>query len=610
MRSLLAALPILGLLGFLHPALGLQLGDAYPDKARFAPSEPVHVMVELAGAPSGGEQLSASIAQLGRTVGQCGSIQLKPDSSRTQALACTVPDKDFQGYLVAVRLADAKGAILGERETAIDISSDWKRFPRYGYLAHYNVREGADPPAWIAELNRFHINGLEFYDFQFRHDQPLAGTVAHPDASWKDIAGRPVDAAIVRGFIDQAHQYNMMAMAYNSSYSAYDDVFTNRKDQLPLKWAIWTTPDGPRTAATAKNLQLQNTNGWSTNRLYYMNQNDGEWQKHLFGQMHNLFEVYPFDGWHVDTFGDKGGYAFDGAPVDFISGFRNFIDNAHDTLHTRIVFNAVATQGQERIARSTAEFVYSELWEDNETFAGILTATEQVHFANPRDGFVIAAYLHKEPETSPIPEGKEFNMPSVLLTDAAIFANSAAHIELGDGNRMLNREYFPKDTRLSVSPELHLALRHYYDFLTAYENYLRDDVSFEPCDVHVKIANQVTNPVAVPNTIWTLARVKDDVTIVHLINLIGSNDPHWRDVWMKRPAPPELQDLNVAISSAKPIESVGWASPDVDGGKFHSIPFRVRKDEKTSWIEFTVPSLEYWDSIFLAAPQSPAESAH
>ncbi len=79
---------------------------------------------------------------------------------------------------------------------------------------------------------------------------------------------------------------------------------------------------------------------------------------------------------------------------------------------------------------------------------------------------------------------------------------------------------------------------------------------------------------------------------------------------MKRPAPPELQDLNVRISFPKPIESVGWASPDVDGGKFHSIPFRVHKDENTSWIEFTVPSLEYWDSIFLAASKSLAESAH
>jgi dextranase len=610
MRFLFAALSIFGPLGFLHPALGLQIGDAYPDKARFAPSDPVRIVVELAGALSGGEQLSASLAQLGQTVGRCKPIQLKPDASRTQILACTVPNKDFQGYLVTVQLSDTKGTILDERETAIDISSDWKRFPRYGYLAHYNVAEGADPPAWIADLNRFHINGLEFYDFQFRHDRPLAGTVEHPDARWKDIAGRLVDAAIVRGFIDQAHRYNMMAMAYNSSYSAYDDVFTNPKDNLPLRWGIWTSPDSARTAATAKNLQLQNTSGWSTDRLYYMNQNDGEWQQHLFGQMHNLFEVYPFDGWHVDTFGDKGGYAFNGAPVDFISGFRDFIDNAHDKLHTRIVFNAVATQGQERIARSAAEFVYSELWEDNETFAGILTATEQVHYANPRDGFVIAAYLHKEPETGPAPEGKEFNVPSVLLTDAAIFANSAAHIELGDGNRMLNREYFPKDTRLSVSPDLRLALRHYYDYLTAYENYLRDDVSFDPCDVNVRIAKQVTNPVAVPNTIWTLARAKDNVIIVHLINLLGSNDPHWRDVWLKRPAPPKLQPLEVEISSPKSVESVGWASPDVDGGKFHSIPFRSRTEGSSVWIGITLPSLEYWDSIFLASPKSFTESEH
>jgi dextranase len=79
---------------------------------------------------------------------------------------------------------------------------------------------------------------------------------------------------------------------------------------------------------------------------------------------------------------------------------------------------------------------------------------------------------------------------------------------------------------------------------------------------------------------------------------------------MKRPVPPVLKDLNIEVSSPKPIESVGWASPDVDGGKFHSIPFRIRNDDNTSWIEFTVPSLLYWDSIFLASPQSPPEYAH
>ncbi len=599
MRLLLSLLFVLSVPGASVHALGIQLVDAYPDKARYAPSDPVKLVVELNGKADGTEQISASIWRLGQTVGQCEPIRLAPGAERTQVLHCFPPHEDYQGYLVTVRLSGADGQTLGERHTAIDISSDWKRFPRYGYLAHYNASEGTDPRSWIAELNRFHINGLEFYDFQYRHDQPLAGAVEHPAASWKDIAGRTVDGAMVRGLIDQAHHFNMMAMAYNASYSAYDDVFTRSQDRLPLKWAIWDTPDGPRTVATAKSLELHNTSGWSTHRLYYMNQNNPGWQQYLFGQMHDLFEVYPFDGWHVDTFGEKGGYAFDGSAVDYIAGFRSFIDHASATLHKRIVFNAVGTLGQERIARSAADFVYSELWEDHETFASILLTAEQVHFANPEDGFVIAAYVHKAPQTGPVPTARQFNLPSVLLADSAIFASGAAHIELGDGDRMLSREYFPDDTRLSVSPALYNALRHYYDYLTAYEDYLRDDVDVDPCGVEVRIPDQVTNPLAVPNTIWTIARRKDNTTVIHLINLLGSNDPHWRDVMMTRPEPPTLQNLQVQVSSPETIRSVGWASPDFDGGQFHSIPFQVRKDGKSTWIEFTLPKLQYWDTIFI-----------
>ena len=581
---------------FIH-ALDIRLVDAYPDKARYAPSAPVKLVVELDGQSQGTELVSASIWKLGQEVGQCDSIRLKPGPATTQTLLCMLPPEDYRGYLATVRLADAAGRTLEERHTAIDVSSDWKRFPRYGYLAHYNANEGTDPQSWMAELNRFHINGLEFYDFQFRHDQPLAGTVEHPAASWKDIAGRPVDGATVRGLIDQAHRYNMMAMAYNASYSAYDDVFTRPQNQFPLKWAIWKTADGPRTVATAKRLELQNTSGWSTNRLFYMNQNDPEWQQYIFGQMRNLFAVYPFDGWHVDTFGDQGGYGFDGSSVDFIAGFRSFIDHASSALHKRILFNAVGTLGQERVARSSADFVYSELWEDQETFAGILLASEQVHYANPKDGFVIAAYLNTEHEPGPVPPEKQFNMPSVLLADAAIFASGAAHIELGDGDRMLSNVYFPADTRLSISPALREALRHYYDFLTAYENYLRDDV--EPDGVEVKILDQTTNPLGVPNTVWTISRRKDKTTMIHLINLLGSNDPHWRDVMMTRPEPPSLRNLQVQVSSSKAIRSVGWASPDFDGGQFHSIPFQVHKNRKAESVEFTLPQLHYWDTIFI-----------
>ena len=162
---------------------------------------------------------------------------------------------------------------------------------------------------------------------------------------------------------------------------------------------------------------------------------------------------------------------------------------------------------------------------------------------------------------------------------------------------MLSSEYFPADTRLSVSAPLHESLRHYYDYLTAYENYLRDGV--EPSDADVEVIDQTTNPLGVPNSIWTIARQKNDSTIIHLINLLGSSDPHWRDVSMTRTEPPLLQNLKLRVSSSKKIQSLGWASPDFDGGKFHPISFRLHKEGDSQWIEFALPMLKYWDTIFI-----------
>jgi len=581
----------------------VSLKDVYPEKARYSPREPVRLQVEIQGVPEEGQLISASVTDLAKKVGSCNPTTLTTHPTSKFLISCSIPPDDFRGYLVTLEIHSADGRTISSRETAIDVSSDWKRFPRYGYLAHYNNREGARPKEWIADLNRFHINGLQFYDFQYRHDQPLAGTVQQPASTWKDIAGRRVDASIVSSFIQEAHAHNMMAMAYNASYSAYEDIFT-RPQSLPLRWATWTSADGPRTPQTAKNLPMHIPGG-VTSKLFYMNQNDLGWQNYLCGQMHLLFEVYPFDGWHIDTFGDNGGYAFDRSPVSYVAGFKQYIDHAQTSLKKSIVFNAVNTVGQDKIANSAADFVYSELWEDHETFANILETAEQVHIANPAKGYVIAAYLHRN-ETKDVPQSQatQFNPASVLLTDAAIFASGAAHIELGDGDRMLSSEYFPADTKLTVSSELRESLRHYYDFLTAYEVYLRDQLL--PAPVAVAVEGQPVDALGVPNTLWSIAKQRDGMTLVHLINLLGSDDPHWRDISISRSDAPQLHDLHVKVTLSKRVRSVGWASPDVDGGRFHVLTFQKDSTKQGDEIGLMLPELHYWDTLFIETdPQAP-----
>lgn len=590
---------------FCCPAFGQQemkrpsIADVYTDRARYAPHESVKIFVEWKNGASNAGRAAVKVDfwHLGERVGEEITMPVDLSAGRGPiALDWTPPDQDFQGYLVGVRLVTSSGETLDTGYTAVDVSSEWNRFPRYGYLAHYSTAEGAMPARWIAELNKFHIDGLEYYDFENRHEQPLAGTVEHPDAEWKDIAGRAVERDIVDQFLTEAHRYNMMSMAYNTSYCAYADAFTSDSG-VKLRWATWPTADGPRTLETAMALNLDGGDQWKTHRLVYMNQSSSGWQQYLFGKMAELYRVYPFDGWQVDTFGTKGAYSYEGSYVNFFLTFRPFVDNAHAFLKKDIVLNTVNTWGQDDMAHSAAAFVHSELWEDHETYSSIVDAAEQVHTANPAKAVVFAAYLQRPQKETPEPKTNEFNPPSVLLADATIFAAGAGHIELGDGSRMLSSEYFPADTRFAVSAELSRQLRHYYDFLTAYENVLSYKVSVAPATV--SIAGKPSSPNGVPDSIWTLARQKDGRTMIHLINLLGSSDAHWRDTQAERPEAPLLQQLKVRISIDEDIVRAGWASPDVDGGTFHPLAITRGASNGERYVELTLPWLKYWDMIVL-----------
>jgi dextranase len=591
-------------LAFAQAPKSLKVADVYTDKSRYAPGEQVGVLVDVSNAEDTAAKpatLRVSFWHLQERVGVelSKSIVVPARSSKEITFSWVPPVQDFTGYFVDVRLIGPDGKEMDRSQTAVDVSSDWKRFPRYGYLAQYSKTTGAKPEEWISELNKFHIDGLEYYDFQNRHEKPLAGSVEHPSSHWQDIAGRDIDASILKAFLSAAHQRNMMNMAYNSSYSAYASAFTDGED-IKLQWAIWDTANGPRTLQTAKALDLDVSSAWKTRRLIYMNQNSQEWQNYIFGQMADLFRVYPFDGWHIDTFGTRGGYAHDGAYVNFISGFPGFVDRASEVLHKRMVLNTVNTEGQARMAHSAADFVYSELWDDHETYASIFNAASQVHTDNPAEGVVFAAYLHRRDENEEQrahPKIVKFNMPSVLLADADIFASGASHIELGDGNRMLSSEYFPADIAYFVSPELHTALRHYYDFLTAYENVLRYQVT--PAAAVAVAGGYPSSPNGVPNTIWTIARQKGDVTIVHLLNLLGSNDAHWRDIDVDRPDAPLISGVKVRVFCGAKISSAEWASPDVDGGRLHALSFETGNEKGRSYVDIVVPSLKYWDMVLL-----------
>jgi hypothetical protein len=192
-----------------------------------------------------------------------------------------------------------------------------------------------------------------------------------------------------------------------------------------------------------------------------------------------------------------------------------------------------------------------------------------------------------------------FDTTSVQLANAAFAASGAAHIEMGQGDRMLAAPYFPNQSK-HMSTDLAAWMETYYDVITAYENILfgPDVRSLDSGTQFVTIDGQPTSGDATGDTIWTNIRTTPSHDVLHLVNLKG-NDDQWRSAGKTPPA--TETDLNVRyyIGPDREPTTVRVASPDRDHGTSTDLPFTVGMDASGRYISFTVPELTTWNMVYL-----------
>ena len=571
--------------------------DVTTDKARYRPQEPVTISVRL-------DNRTGHSPVQGTVRLSCGhwdaalhgpipkAFRLGPGASGELVFHWTPPARDFQGYRVEAQAFDSNGHVPDRRATAVDVSSTWTRFPRYGFLSAFPAQPRRVSRQTIRQLDDFHLNGLQFYDWQYTHQQPLAGTVTHPAASWQDIAGRPTSRQTVLDLIHAAHDNGMAAMNYNLLYGAWSGYGGEGVD---ARWGLWKNQD--RTGQDFFDLP----GGWGTPKVYLFNPADAGWQNFLFGREADVFAAYPFDGWQVDQLGDRGSeYDFSGRPVTVWRTFRPFLNAARSRLGKTILFNNVGGYGlYDTAAHSAEDAVYVECWEraGQRSYDDLKTLLGQASSWSGGKGVVLAAYMDRSyaGRFSADRPGR-FNRPGVLLTDATIFANGGSHIELGDGAQLLDNEYFP-NRDLVPDDQLRQTLRGYYDFLVAYENLLRGGLADSK---NVLTLSVPSRPHATPGTVWAFAKTGGGSHVLHLINLMGEKDNAWRDDNADDPAP--TPQTNIAVNyhvGAGTVKTVNWASPDAQDGGSRPLAFMIGTDDRGHYVRFTVPTLTYWDMIYL-----------
>lgn len=438
----------------------------------------------------------------------------------------------------------------------------------------------------MAFLNRCHINGVQFQDWHNKHHWPLGGTRGQLDEVYKDIANRDVYTEVVKKYISTQHALGMKSMFYNLCFGALDDAAS---DGVKEEWYLFKNTG--RMDKDSHDLP----SSWKSN-IYLLDPANTEWQAYIGQRNDEVYANLDFDGYQIDQLGSRGDrYDYNSNKVNLPKGYASFID-AMKQKHPdkRLVMNAVSSYGASQIAAAgKVDFLYNEIWGDEAEFKDlhtIIKANDQ--YSNHTLKTVFAAYMNYDKAGSTT---GEFNTPGVLLADAVMFALGGSHLELGD--HMLCREYFPS-TALQMNDALKTAIVRYYDFMTAYQNLLRDKGTEAETNVALSCTESSRNlslnswpPKKSAITVYS--KNVNGKQVVHLLNFLNADNLSWRDLNGTMPEPRLISDVPLKLDVSGKIGRIWVASPDFHAGASQELAF----EQKDGAVTFTLPALRYWTMI-------------
>ncbi len=487
------------------------------------------------------------------------------------------PSEDFRGYMVElVKETSGEETIIGT--VAVDVSSDWTKFPRYGFLSKFENMSETQRGVILNNLKDYHINGLQYYDWHFEHHRPLPlDESGVPAETWNDLFSREIYLSTVEGYIEQAQERNMASMFYNLLFGAW------KKDEVqpvPAQWLMFND-------RTHNSIDRHILSGFGDIQL--TDPANKEWQEHIFGETATVYENLDFDGWHLDQLGNRGTvYNYEGYEIDLGDAYQDFLVSLENRFPgKKLVLNAVDQYEQQDILNAPVDFAYSEIWSRYQYQDLAKVIQENYEYSNGELNTVLAAYMNYNSQDG------SFNTPSVLMTDAVIFAFGGAHLELGE--HMLSSEYFPND-KLDMSEELGNSIKEYYDFHTAYQNLLRDGGSFnfpavQSLDADIKLNSwpPVVGQAAV------VGKQLENHQVLHILNYDGVSTLQWRDDRKVQMQPLVKDNFSITVETGRSVSKVWFASPDIDGGASQELEFSQSGNE----ITLEVPYLKFWSMLVL-----------
>lgn len=386
-----------------------QLTNAYVSQARYAPGDSVPVtavVTETSGAGSWSGPVNFSVTHLGSVIAT-GSVPTTVSASGSQTVTwtATVPSTDFTGYLVTVTAGSST------THTAIDVSSDWKHFPRFAALTGYPAgTTSAQAQADVDQLvQEYHINAFQFYDWMWRHENPLERSGGSLTPTWTAWNGDVISPTTVESYISAVHADGAAALPYSMSYAALQNF--QSVSGVDPSWALDYASNGSPWAFEMK------PNQPSTN-LYMFNPANTNWQSYITAKYVDEVNTMGFDGVHLDQLGNWGAMTdTSNNPVDLQAGLASLVAASRTALGPTkaLGFNAVDGFAGDNVASGKqTDYLYSELWDNHETYIAMKTYLDAQKQESGGIPAVIAAYPNTKDDSGPVYEAENASLTSGL----------------------------------------------------------------------------------------------------------------------------------------------------------------------------------------------------
>lgn len=497
-----------------------------------------------------------------------------------------IPDGDYKGYLIEV-------AGSNSQFIAVNVNNHVEYVPIMGFLGNFGPGISEDQMnSIVKQLNRFHVNYVQFYDWYDRDDTPLRIVDGKPEQNWIDFMKRPTSFDTVKNYIDVVHNYGMQAMFYNLIYGSQLGIPSSDDSNLN-----WTNPNLTKEMFLYKNKDLTEYAGENHGgklSITYMNPLNGAWGDYIAGQANVVYQNLPFDGWHVDQLGTlpSDTYSSDGVHLDwgsFGDGYGAVLKHAKaKNPDKRLTINNVDDIGTEKVmASNTVDFMYVEPW------GGIGFSFKQLasYIRNSTQKYskpmVIPSYVNKEKaETNNQTDGM-VNDAAAFLCDAMEMSNGASHLEWGE--HYLANEYFP-NSNLKLRDSSKTIIMSYLDTFVEFLQILNGKWIDDP----VTSSTHQLSTGFDKDKITTVYKRSGFGSIVSLVNMIGIAHDNWQDPQGTQVMPQVQSNIQLTIPVENTPSGVFLIKADESPA-----PQPIDFTQNGNSISITVDKLSVWDLIYI-----------